>query len=81
MEGDAVWQEINGKSWHKNENIALSDLRYLKMLHYNFKHQIQVGEMIVNASIAEDTLQVFRELFDQQYKIEQMLLVDHFWIG
>lgn len=77
--GDAVWQEINGKSWHENDNIALSDLRYLKMLHYNFNHQIQVGEMIVNAAISEDTLQVFRDLFDQQYEIEKMFLADHYW--
>ncbi|MDO4648444.1 MAG: M15 family metallopeptidase [Eubacteriales bacterium] len=81
MEGDEVYNRINGRSYRENPNISLSELRYLKMLHYNFQHEVQVGEMIVNAGIAEDVLGVFRELFQHEYEIQSMYLVDNYWTG
>ncbi|SKB71611.1 D-alanyl-D-alanine carboxypeptidase [Lachnospiraceae bacterium] len=77
--GDSVYNRIYGKSYVDNSNIALSDLRYLKMLHYNFDGNVQVGEMIVNKSISASTLAVFTSLFTQKYGIRQMHLVDDFW--
>lgn len=81
QEGDAVYQRIIGKSYRENPNIGLEELRYLKMPHYNFDGQIQVGEMIVHADIAQDVLDIFRELFLQQYQIQSMYLVDNYWTG
>ncbi len=78
-EGDAVYNRIYGKTYVPNSNIALSDLRYLKMLHYNFDGNIQVGEMIVNKSIADSTLSIFKALFASKYPIRQMHLADDFW--
>lgn len=80
-EGDAVYNRINGKSYYPNNDIGLSDLRYLKLVHYNFEHQVQVGELIVNAAICEDVLNVFRELFDIEYEIQSMRLIDDYWTG
>lgn len=78
---EEILGRINGKSYRDNPNIGLDQLRYLKMLHYNFEHQIQVGEMIVNAQIAEDVLGVFRELFQNEYEIQSMYLIDNYWTG
>ncbi len=79
--GDAVYNRINGKTYVENPNIALSDLRYLKMLHYNFDGNVQVGEMIVNKSIADSTLAAFYSLYLSKYPIKQMHLADDFWYG
>ena len=76
---DAVLQYINGKSYVENDHIGLDDLRYLKLLHYNYDHEIQVGELIVNKKIAEDVKEVFWELFSEEYEIESMYLIDRFW--
>lgn len=81
VEGDAVYNRINGKSYYPNNDIGLSDLRYLKLAHYNFEHQVQIGELIVNAAIYEDVLNVFRELFDIEYEIQSMRLIDDYWTG
>ena len=81
MEGDSVYNRIYGKSYYENKNIGLQDLRYLKMLHYNFNHEIQVGEMIVNAAISRDVLSVFQELFAAEYEIQSMRLIDDYWTG
>ena len=79
--GDAVFNRIYGKTYLDNPNISLSDLRYLKMLHYNFDGNVQVGEMIVNKSIADSTLSVFKSLYLSKYQIRQMHLADDFWYG
>lgn len=80
-EGDEVYERINGKSYRENDDIALEELRYLKLLHYNFEHEIQVGELIVNEDVADDVLAIFRELFDAEYEIQSMYLVDNYWTG
>ncbi len=79
--GDAVYNRINGKSWQENPFVRLEDLRYLKLLHYNFDGQIQVGELIVNQSAAEDVRSIFLELFAAGYQIQSMRLIDEYWTG
>ena len=81
VEGDEVYSRINGKSYQKNNDISLEELRYLKVLHYNYDHEIQVGEMIVNQKIEKDCLEIFQELFKAGYPICRMVLIDNYWTG
>lgn len=81
VEGDEVYTRIVGKSYPEDAEIPLEELRYLKLLHYNFQGEIQVGEMIVHADIAEDVLQIFQELYENAYQIQSMYLVDNYWAG
>lgn len=78
---DTLKTRIYGKSYTENEQISLEKLRYLKVLHYNFDHNIQVGECIVNEEIAEDCMEIFTELFKAEYEIYSMYLIDDFWNG
>jgi hypothetical protein len=80
-EGDNLYQRINGKSYRANDYVPLSSLCYLKMPHYNFNGQIQVGEMIVSKDIKSDVIAIFKELFENQYQIQSMYLVDNYWTG
>lgn len=81
IEGDEVYNRIIGKSYVDNPNVALSDLRYLIIPYYNFDHQVKQGEMIVNKSIADDVINIFKELYDNEYEIYSMKLIDEFWTG
>ncbi len=81
VEGDPVYQRINGKSYCQNPDIGLDELTYFKMLHYNFDGEIQVGELIMNSALKEDVLEIFQELFEHQYQIQSMYLVDNYWTG
>lgn len=76
-----VFERINGQSYVENSHIDLSQLRYLKLLHYNFDHEIQIGELIVNADLESDFLNIFRELFEEEYEIQSMYLIDNYWKG
>ena len=72
-------EAMNGKSYIENPDISYDDLRYIKVLHYNFYHQIQVGELVVNQAIAEDCRQIFVELFQEEYEINSMYLIDRYY--
>ena len=80
-EGDEVYNRINGKSYRENENISLEDLRYLQISHYDFDHEIQIGELIVNEELADEVLEIFQELYDAEYEIASMHLIDDYWVN
>ena len=40
-----------------------------------------MGELIVNRRIAEDCRKIFLELFQKEYEIASMRLIDKFWVG
>ncbi|BCJ96840.1 hypothetical protein acsn021_44090 [Anaerocolumna cellulosilytica] len=75
---EALTSRIMGISYKENTNIALKELRYVRLLHYSFDGQIHIGELIVNESIAEDIIDIFIELYEAAYPIERMLLVDEY---
>lgn len=73
-----ILSRINGNSYTENENILPSQLSYLKMLYYGFDGNTYVGEMIVNQSIEAEVLQIFQTLYENNYPIEKMTLVDEY---
>lgn len=75
---DEIYNRINGCSYVENDDIALDDLRYLQVLHIGFDGETHIGELIVNAAIADDILAIMQELYDNQYPIERMTLVDEY---
>ena len=79
--GDEIYNRINGRSYQENENISLEDLRYLQISHYDFDHEIQTGELIVNAELADEVLEIFQELYDAEYEIASMHLIDDYWVN
>lgn len=80
-EGDEIYNRILGKSYQINDSVALADLRYMKVIHYNFNGEIQVGELIVNANLVGDFSSAFQQLFEHKYQIHSMYLVDNYWTG
>lgn len=75
---DEIFDRINGISYVENENIGRDDLRYLRLLYCGFDGETHVGEMITNAAIADEVLEIFRELYENDYPIEKMLLIDEY---
>lgn len=73
---DAVFLRMQGNSYSEDCTVALSQLRYVRVLHYGFDGEVHIGELVVNQAIAEDICDIFRELFDAQYPIEKMVLID-----
>ena len=75
---DALMDRIWGKSYKEYCTVPREDLRYLRVLHRDLEGNTKEGEMICNAYIAEDLLEIFRELYENGYPIEKIRLVDEY---
>ena len=73
-----IKDKISGVSYRENNDVALDDLAYLKVLHYDFQGHTGKGELIANKKLAKELLQIFSELYDKNYPIEKIKLVDEF---
>ena len=75
---DDVFARIKGKSFKKDCTLPRKDLRYLHVLHKDINGKTLQGEMIVNKHIAKDVLTILRALYDNNYPIEKIRLVDEY---
>ena len=75
---DEIFARIKCKSFKDECTLPREDLRYLHVLHKDKDGNVHEGEMIVNKHIAEDVLDILRELYENNYPIERMKLVDEY---
>lgn len=62
-------------SWVEECPVTVDELRYLTMTHHGFDGEAHTGEMIVNAAVAEDVVEVFRKLYEARFPIESMRVI------
>ena len=77
---DTLFERIYGddRSFKTYCTLSRDELRYLRVLYYNYDHAICSGEIMCNALIADDLLDIFRQLYDNQYEIALLTLVDNY---
>ena len=74
----SVKDRIYGKSYRENPHISMSDLRYIRVLYYDYSGNRRVGELVSNKAISGDLVEIFRDLYDAKYPIDKMKLVDDY---
>jgi hypothetical protein len=62
-------------SWVPACPVTVDELSYLTMSHYGFDQKFHTGEMIVNAAVAEEVVEIFRRLHEARFPIEQMRVI------
>lgn len=75
---DSVWNRINGVSYKKGCPVKRNNLRYMKVLHVTRNGSVRTGELICHESIAQDLLDIFKELYKARYVIERVELIDKY---
>ena len=75
---DEIFARIYGKSVKEECTLPREDLRYLHVLHKDLDGVEHEGEMIVNYHIAEDVLDILKKLYEADYPIEKIRLVDEY---
>jgi hypothetical protein len=55
--------------------VSLDQLSYIQMTFWGFDHLPHTGEMIVNATVADDIVGVFKQLYEAHFPIEEMRVV------
>lgn len=58
--------------------ITMDELRYIHIWHYDFDGNPAEGELICNESIAQDLVEIFYELYRNEYQLEKVLLIDEY---
>ena len=75
---DAVFQRMQGKSYKTGCTVSRSELRYLRLSHFDVNGQEHIGELVCNRLIADDLKEIFQELYRHKYPIGRMRLVDDY---
>lgn len=75
---EEVRESMKGISMPEDATVGFDDLAYLTIPHYDFSGNIVEGHMVVDKDVAEDVLSIFKELYDIQYPIERMELIDKY---
>lgn len=89
LNGDFYWitldekikQRITGFSYPEDDSniqIHYDDLCYIKLLHYDFTGDVHEGELIVHATLADEVMEIFYQLYLAEYPLTSVLLVDEF---
>lgn len=73
---DEVFARMDGVSYPQNAQIGREELCYLRVLHTGFDEKTYIGELVVNQKIADDVLEIMKELYENHYPIEKMHLID-----
>ncbi|NLZ19179.1 MAG: M15 family metallopeptidase [Bacteroidales bacterium] len=73
-----VEARMRGKTYPEGASTSLSELRYLRLSYVDFDGLPRTGEMVCNAAIADDLLEIFQALYEAKYPICSIRLVDDF---
>lgn len=81
--GENIKKRITGNSFpiefdKHYTSINYENLRYINIKHYDFNGNEQIGEVIVHKEVAEDIVKIFYELYEAEYKINKMVLIDEY---
>lgn len=58
--------------------IGLDELRYVHILYVDYDGNSRPGELICNEYIAQDLTEIFYELYNSEYRLESVLLIDEY---
>jgi len=64
--------QIQRYTWRPSCPLALSELVYLELSHWDLADRAETGYLIVHHAVADEVLQIFRQLFDARFPIAHM---------
>jgi hypothetical protein len=78
---DTIKTRITGMSYPSDDSdaaINYDDLRYIHILHVDFSGNTNEGELIVNKKVAKDVMEIFHALYEAEYPLTSVNLVDSY---
>ena len=73
-----IIQQITGSSFHPEAPFDYCHLSYLTITYADFYGISRYGHLIVAASIADEVLDIFREIYEYRFPIARMRLIDYY---
>lgn len=76
---ESVKERITGISYPENGcTVPYEDLNYVGLKYIDFDGQEQTGELICNKAVAQDMVEIFYELYRNEYQLERVRLIDEY---
>ena len=75
---DDIKARMEGKSMKENDSITYDDLSYLTITYLDYNGNTVQGEMVVHKKLADEVLDIFKEIYYAKFPIERMYLVDNY---
>lgn len=76
---DIVKNRITGISYPEDGcTVPYDDLRYVGLKYIDIDGQEQIGELICNKAVAQDMVEIFYELYQNDYRFERVRLIDEY---
>ncbi len=75
-----IYENMLGKSipLEYKDDVDITSLCYLQVSYFDFNNKSNIGELIVNSKIANDVLDIFKELYEIKYPLEKIKLIDEY---
>lgn len=76
---EAIKERITGISYPENGcTVPYEDLNYVGLKYIDFDGAEQIGELICNKAVAQDMVEIFYELYRNDYRLERVRLIDEY---
>lgn len=75
---DGLFARMQGNSFPQECTTPRDDLLYLHLLYKDTDGNTHEGEMVCNRLIADKLIDIFRQLYEADYPIEKMVLIDDY---
>ncbi len=74
----AMKEEMVGLSWRPGCPVRRDQLRLLNLLYVDFQGRERAGQLIMNASVSNEVVQIFRELHRIRFPIDKIVPIEVF---
>jgi hypothetical protein len=75
---DSLFARMQGLSYPEGCTVPRGDLRHVRVLHVDAQGKVHKGELVCNKAIAQDLVDIFRQLYQARYPIEKIRLIDDY---
>lgn len=75
---ESLQKYMDSKSYTANGDITFDSLRHVVVKYIDFEGNTKSGELIVNINVADEVVEIFRELYAASYAIEKINLIDDY---
>ena len=71
---EEIREKMYGKTISDKSHVSYDDLSYLTLSYYGYDDEIHTGNMIVAKELADEVICIFKELLNEKFPIQKMVL-------
>ncbi len=71
-----IREQMQQYTWRAGCPVSMKDLAYIRLSYWGFDQKAHTGTLIVNKELADEVVAIFKVLFQHQFPIQSMELMD-----